>query len=68
VKIRLNKKLTIILLSISSIVLIGIILIGIISDNVYSWKIEFEIEKMETGYKFIWEEQTRPDFYKYHPK
>jgi len=25
-------------------------------------------EIMETGYKFIWEEVERPDYYKYHPE
>tara|TARA_B100000963_G_C22285343_1_gene519006 strand:- start:119 stop:583 length:465 start_codon:yes stop_codon:yes gene_type:complete len=66
--IRLKKIMTIILLSLSGLLSLGLILIGSLSDNIYSWKMEFEIEKMETGYKFIWEEQKRPEFYKYHPE
>lgn len=68
IKIRLNKILMIILLSISGLFAIGIILIGSNSDNIYTFKREFEIKKLESGYKFIWENQSRPDYYKYHPE
>lgn len=26
------------------------------------------MEIMETGYKFIWQSQERPDYLKYHPQ
>lgn len=68
IKIRLNKILMITLLSISGLFAIGIILIGSNSDNIYTFKREFEIKKLESGYKFIWENQSRPDYYKYHPE
>lgn len=32
------------------------------------WDRDFEIEVMETGYRFFWEDHERPDYYKYHPE
>ena len=68
IKIRLNKVLTIILLSFSGLLSAGMILIGINSDNVYMYRRDFDVKILETGYKFIWQNQTRPDYYKYHPE
>jgi hypothetical protein len=68
IKIRLNKTLTIILLTVAGLLTAGMILIGSNPDNIYTYERDFEIEKLESGYKFIWENQTRPDYYKYHPE
>ena len=46
-KIRLKKILTITLLSLSGLLSLGKILIGSLSDNIYSWKMEIEIGKLE---------------------
>jgi hypothetical protein len=67
-KIRLSKVLTITLVSISGILLTGMIFIGSLSDNIYTWNRDFEIRKLETGYKFIWNEKYRPDYNEYYPE
>jgi hypothetical protein len=68
IKIRLNRTLTIILVSLSGILLTGMIFIGSLSDNIYTWNRDFKIKKLETGYKFIWDEKYRPGYYEYHPE
>ena len=65
-EIRPYKAITVILLSVSGFMLLPFILFS--SNNIYTLKRNFDIEIMETGYKFIWEEQTKPDYYKYHPE
>lgn len=37
-------------------------------NNLFYTKRPFDIEIMETGYKFIWQQTERPDYYKFHPK
>ncbi|HOY38863.1 MAG: hypothetical protein KBB11_04470 [Bacteroidales bacterium] len=68
IKIRLNKTLTIILLSLSGILLVGAIFIGSLSDNIYTWNRNFKFIKLDTGYKFIWDEKYPPDYHEYHPE
>ena len=58
-KIKLNKAISISLLSLSGLFAVCMILIGSLSDNIYTWDMEFEINELETGYKFIWEEKIR---------
>ncbi len=64
VRIKLNKTVTLILLSLSGLLFAGMIFMGSLSDNIYTWNREFEIKKLETGYKFIWEKQPLPDYNK----
>lgn len=68
VKIEMHKFLVVILFCISGLFTAGMILIGMNPDNRYMYKRDFEFIELETGYKFIWENQTQPDFYKYHPE
>lgn len=59
-KIKLHKIITISLLSISGLFLIGMIFIGVNSNNLFYIKRPFDIEVLTTGYKFIWNGNTRP--------
>jgi len=38
------------------------------SDNIFYIKRPFDMEIKETGYKFVWQDVERPDFYKFQPK
>ena len=60
-KIKINKIVTLLLLSISGILTAGLILIAANSTNLYYLKRPFDIEVLTTGYKFIWEGNPRPD-------
>jgi hypothetical protein len=39
--------------------LVLMILVGMLSDNIYTRERDFKIEIKESGYKFIWDNQTR---------
>ena len=67
-KINPHKILTTILWTLTGLIIIGGSLIASNRDNIFYVKRPFEIETMETGYKFIWQHTERPDYYKYHPK
>lgn len=67
-EVKVPKILTITLLSLSGLLSLFLILMAINPDNIWTATREYEMEKLESGYKFIWEERTRPDYYKYHPE
>ena len=54
--------------ALSGFIISGTTLIASDSNNIYYVKRPFEIAIMETGYKFVWQQTTRPDYYKYHPE
>lgn len=58
---------TIVLWLLSGIVLSGATLIASDSNNVFFVKRPFDIDIMKTGYKFVWQQTERPDYYHYHP-
>ena len=58
----------VILLGISGLLTILFTLLAINPDNIYTINRKFDIKIMETGYRFAWEEQIRPDYYKHHPE
>ena len=68
IKIITQKILTIVLWALSGFIISGTTLIASDSNNIYYVKRPFEIAIMETGYKFVWQQTTRPDYYKYHPE
>lgn len=68
VKIKLHKIFTIILLLMSGFLLAVMILIGSNPQNIYTFRIGFESETFETGYKFIWQREPQVDYSKYHPE
>lgn len=60
-KIKMKKLITITLLSVAGILLAFMIWIASNSDNIYTLKRSFEIETKDTGWKFIWQEEPKPD-------
>ncbi len=57
IEIKLNKILTIFLLTVAGLLSVGMIFIGSNPDNIYTINRDFEIEILDSGYKFIWENQ-----------
>lgn len=66
--IKINKIFTAILLIASILISIFCIWIASFKENIFYIKRDFDIEVMESGYKFIWQPKLRPDYYKYHPE
>jgi hypothetical protein len=50
------------------LIIVGFVCINADPNNLFYFKRPWKMEIMETGYKLIWKNQARPDFYKYHPK
>jgi hypothetical protein len=67
-KININKIVTIVLWTLTGLVVSGATLIASNSNNLFYVKRPFDIDIMETGYKFVWQQTVRPDYYKYHPE
>jgi hypothetical protein len=67
-KIKTYKIVTIGLWTISVIIILGASYIASFPEHIFYFKRPYEMEIMETGYKFIWQKTERPDYYKYHPK
>lgn len=68
VTIKLHKFFTSLLLTISIIITLIFGLITADSNNIYYSKRPYEMEIIDSGYKFIWQETEHPDYYKYHPE
>ncbi len=68
IKTRPGKIITRTLWSIAGIFILIAGLVLNDSNHLYYVKRPFEMEIMETGYKFIWQQVEQPDFYKYHPE
>jgi hypothetical protein len=66
--IRVPKILTVLLLGSTTLILGIATLIAHISDSQFSVKRDFEMEVLDTGYKFIWQYQARPELSNYSPK
>jgi hypothetical protein len=62
------KILTISLLSIAGLVSFFLILLAINPDNIWTTTRENEMEILDTGYQYIWQDRIRPDYDKYHGK
>jgi hypothetical protein len=60
-KIKPHKVLTFTLWILTALVLCGAGLVASISDNEYYIKRPFEMNIMETGYKFVWQHTERPE-------
>lgn len=61
VKINLSKAVTIMILSTTGLCILGLTLFAINPDNLFFVKRPFEIEVLKTGYKFVWDGNTRPE-------
>ncbi len=66
--IRTHKIATICLWILSSFFIAFGILVASNKDNIFFLKRPYEVEVLETGYRFVWENVVRPDFYKYFPE
>ena len=62
------KIVTIVLWILAGLIISGATLIASDSNNIFYVKRPFDIDIMDTGYKFVWQKTERPDYYKYHPK
>jgi len=67
-KIKTYKIVTIGLWTISGIIIIGASYIASFPEHIFHFKRPYDMEIMETGYKFFWQHTERPDYYKYHPE
>jgi hypothetical protein len=67
-KIKPLKIIRILLLTPAIIITLLSILIAADSNNLFFLKRPYEMEIMDSGYKFIWQEMEYPDYYKYHPE
>ena len=59
-RIQINRTVTIVLLGITGLISFGLIKIAADSTNLYYVKRPYDIEVLETGYKFIWDGNPRP--------
>ena len=66
--IRIHKVLAIILITVALIPAGFSIYIMTWQNNLFLWKRDFQIKKMGTGYKFLWQEQVQPDLNTYHSR
>ena len=68
IKIVVNKVVTTVLWVFAGLVVSGSGIIAANPDNLFYLKRSFEMEVMETGFQFIWQQTPRPDYYRYHPE
>lgn len=68
IKIRTYKIVTIGLWTISVLIILGASYIASFPEHTFHFKRPYEMEIMETGYKFFWQHTERPDYYQYHPE
>lgn len=67
-KIKTYKIATIGLWTISGIIILGASFIASFPEHIFRFKRTYDMEIMESGYKFVWQNTERPDYYKYHPE
>jgi hypothetical protein len=66
-KLKIKHSIISISLYLISGILIGLEMLFVLNpDNIFKLKRNFDIEIMETGYKFFWQNTEKPDYYKYH--
>lgn len=65
-KIKPHKILVLVLWILSAFVISVETIIVRNSDSIFYLKNPFEMELMDTGYVFIWQQMERPDYAKYH--
>jgi hypothetical protein len=66
--VQMHTILTIGLWTISGLIIFYATYIASFSENVFLLKRGYEMEIMETGYKFVWQRTERPDYYKNQSK
>jgi len=65
VRIRLNRVLGIVTQSIAGLFALGLIFVGSLPENVYYLKRPYDIEVLDSGYKFYWDGNPRPVDFNY---
>lgn len=71
IKIKLHKIVTILLLTLGGLFTCGLTYIASFPENLFYAKRDFDIDVLVTGYKFMWNGNTRPtnfDFDEYHKR
>jgi hypothetical protein len=67
-QIKTYKVVTTVLWAISGIIILGTSYTASFPEHIFFLKRPYDMEIMETGYKCVWQETKRPDYYKYHAK
>ena len=67
-KIKIHKTVVTGMWTISGLIIGCAIWIASFSENKFYSKRPYDMEIMETGYKFNWKRTERPDYFKYHPE
>ncbi len=65
IRIKIHKIFTILLLTTSGLLTVVALLIAVDSTNVFYAKRPFEIQVLEVGYEFIWQDIEKPDWNDY---
>ena len=71
VKIKLHKIVITLLLTTGGLFTCGLTYIALMPENIFYAKRNFDIDVLVTGYKFMWDGNTRPknfDFAEYHKR
>ena len=68
IAVKIHKMLMMGLWTISVFIISLIIFIASFPDNIFYFKRPYNMEIIETGYKFYWQHLERPNYYKYHPQ
>ena len=68
IKIKTHKIVTIGLWTISGIIIFSAAFIASFPEHVFYFNRPYDMEIMETGYKFFWQYTERPDYCSYHPE
>jgi hypothetical protein len=68
IKIRTFRWVTNTLWSVTGIFMAIGVLFATYVEIVFYVRRPFDMEIMETGYEFIWQDTKRPDYYQYHPE
>ena len=66
--IKTKKIFTIGIWVISVLIIFCAAFIASFSENIFYFKRPYDMEIMQTSFKFVWQETNRPDYYKYHPE
>lgn len=64
-QLRIHWLLATLNLSIAGVIILAAVFIGSMENNLYFIKRPFDIEVLDTGYRFIWQNQKRPDYSDY---
>lgn len=61
IKIVIHNSVTIALVSMATVCVVCLTFVASMPENIFYVKRHFDVEILETGYKFMWEGNTRPE-------